>query len=174
MTRDDGWRFLSLGRHLERLHVRRDHARATSAPSRPPADPALLEWLLELSDSLLTYRARYMQQPGVAGGRRPAAVRRAQPALGACSSSAKLAKHVPAAARTRGAGDVLADVDRCSSACCRADDRAPGRAVRRTAASIETLLRRLPSSWRCALSDALTLRYFSHVDELPHATVGRD
>ena len=43
-------------------HVRRVHARAARARRGRPSH-ALLEWLLELSDSLITYRARYMRQP---------------------------------------------------------------------------------------------------------------
>ena len=63
MTRDDGWRFLSLGRHLERLRFVATHASTTSRSAQAAADSAMLEWLLELSDSLLTYRVRHMQQP---------------------------------------------------------------------------------------------------------------
>jgi len=56
MTRDLGWRFLSIGRRLERLaflcnalDVALDEAR-----------PGNLAWLLELCDSIVTFRARYM------------------------------------------------------------------------------------------------------------------
>jgi uncharacterized alpha-E superfamily protein len=59
MTRDDGWRFLSLGRHLERLHFV-SSTLGDVALEQPAAGSGLLEWLLELSDSLLTYRARYL------------------------------------------------------------------------------------------------------------------
>ena len=62
MTRDDGWRFLSLGRHLERLHFV-SSTLGDVAPDQASAGSGLLEWLLELSDSLLTYRVRHMQQP---------------------------------------------------------------------------------------------------------------
>ncbi len=64
MTRDDGWRFLIIGRRLERLiflanaigqFLRLDSTRA----------PGSLEWLLELTDSIITYRSRYMTQPQV-------------------------------------------------------------------------------------------------------------
>ena len=59
MTRDLGWRFLSLGRRLERLQfqtVALQHALGMEANGR-------LDWLLELSDSIITYRARYRAQP---------------------------------------------------------------------------------------------------------------
>ncbi|WP_301103334.1 circularly permuted type 2 ATP-grasp protein [Propionivibrio sp.] len=62
MTRDDGWRFLIIGRRLERLiflsdaisqFLRLDSTRAAGS----------IEWLLELTDSIITYRSRYMAQP---------------------------------------------------------------------------------------------------------------
>ena len=59
MTRDDGWRFLSLGRHLERL-LFVSQTVADVAAAETVEHPALLEWLLEVSDSIITYRARYM------------------------------------------------------------------------------------------------------------------
>ncbi len=62
MTRDDGWRFLSLGRHLERLLYIATTVGEVAASGRG-GDPLLLEWLLDLSDSLITYRARYMRHP---------------------------------------------------------------------------------------------------------------
>ena len=59
MTRDLGWRFMSIGRRLERLQcqsVALQHALAMQADGD-------LDWLLELSDSIVTYRARYRAQP---------------------------------------------------------------------------------------------------------------
>jgi uncharacterized alpha-E superfamily protein len=59
MTRDDGWRFLSIGRRLERLsfqclalQMAFTHGRASG-----------LTWLLRLADSIVTYRSRYMARP---------------------------------------------------------------------------------------------------------------
>lgn len=59
MTRDTGWRFLSIGRRIERL---RAVCAAVSAALREGRS-AGLEWLLEFCDSSITYRARYMGQP---------------------------------------------------------------------------------------------------------------
>ncbi len=59
MTRDQGWRFVSLGRRIERLQflcVLLQHAL-----TMPPESN--LDWLLELTDSIVTYRARYSAQP---------------------------------------------------------------------------------------------------------------
>jgi uncharacterized circularly permuted ATP-grasp superfamily protein/uncharacterized alpha-E superfamily protein len=62
MTRDDGWRFLIIGRRIERLIFLAD---ATSHILRLDSTRSAgsIEWLLELSDSIITYRSRYMAQP---------------------------------------------------------------------------------------------------------------
>ena len=59
MTRDLGWNFLSLGRRLERLQfqsIALQRALTMDANGN-------LDWLLELSDSIITYRARYRSKP---------------------------------------------------------------------------------------------------------------
>ncbi|MDR0781243.1 MAG: circularly permuted type 2 ATP-grasp protein [Pseudomonadales bacterium] len=59
MTRDSGFRFLSIGRRLERLSfMTRVFSVALDAEHYPG-----LTWLLELCDSIITYRGRYMSQP---------------------------------------------------------------------------------------------------------------
>ena len=92
MTRDDGWRFLSLGRHLERLAFVATTLEACWRRTKS-ADPALLEWLLELSDSLLTFAAPHAASPS---GRRSSICCCSTSAIHdrCSSSSAKLAKHV--------------------------------------------------------------------------------
>jgi uncharacterized circularly permuted ATP-grasp superfamily protein/uncharacterized alpha-E superfamily protein len=165
MTRDDGWRFLSLGRHLERLGFV-----ATTLEDvvmeQASTDSAILEWLLQLSDSLLTYRVRHMQHPEwqpvvdlvLFDERHPRSAR---------FQLAKLSKHVrllPDANMT----EVLSEVDRLLDACQAAEGRHGESAE--GALSISPLLigcQRVVSR----ASDAMTLRYFSHVDELPRATV---
>ncbi|MFV5214897.1 circularly permuted type 2 ATP-grasp protein [Azonexus caeni] len=61
MTRDDGWRFLIVGRRLERLTFL---ALAIAHFLRMPSSraPGCLDWLLELADSIITYRSRYSRQ----------------------------------------------------------------------------------------------------------------
>jgi uncharacterized alpha-E superfamily protein len=59
MTRDLGWRFMSLGRRIERLQfmcVLLSRALAMPVQSN-------LEWLLQVTNNLVTYRARYAAQP---------------------------------------------------------------------------------------------------------------
>ena len=62
MTRDDGWRFLIIGRRLERLSFL---ANSIADFLRMPSSrgPGSLEWLLELADSIITYRSRYSRLP---------------------------------------------------------------------------------------------------------------
>ncbi|MFY9959587.1 circularly permuted type 2 ATP-grasp protein [Pseudomonas sp. Hg5Tf] len=59
MTRDEGWRFLMIGRRIERLQ---SLCSSLAAFLRGPAvfDQAGLEWLLELGNSSITYRSRYL------------------------------------------------------------------------------------------------------------------
>ena len=59
MTRDLGWRFLSLGRRLERLQFQSVSLRHALGMETNGS----LDWLLELSDSTITYRTRYRAQP---------------------------------------------------------------------------------------------------------------
>jgi uncharacterized circularly permuted ATP-grasp superfamily protein/uncharacterized alpha-E superfamily protein len=59
MTRDLGWRFMSLGRRIERLQFMCVLlSRALNMPEQ-----SNLEWLLQVTNNLVTYRARYAAQP---------------------------------------------------------------------------------------------------------------
>jgi uncharacterized circularly permuted ATP-grasp superfamily protein/uncharacterized alpha-E superfamily protein len=59
MTRDDGWRFLMLGRCIERLQFLCDGF-SGFLRSGAATDQSALEWLLELGNSSITYRTRYL------------------------------------------------------------------------------------------------------------------
>jgi uncharacterized alpha-E superfamily protein len=59
MTRDNGWRFLSLGRRLERVSFQ---CLALQTAFRDGLGSGLA-WLLELADSIVTYRSRYLLRP---------------------------------------------------------------------------------------------------------------
>ncbi|TIH07383.1 circularly permuted type 2 ATP-grasp protein [Pseudomonas leptonychotis] len=59
MTRDDGWRFLMIGRCIERLQFLCDSL-ANFLRSSAAHDQSSLEWLLELGNSSITYRTRYL------------------------------------------------------------------------------------------------------------------
>jgi uncharacterized alpha-E superfamily protein len=59
MTRGQGWRFLHMGRRLERSLQLTALLRSTLVVVRSP-EPPLLEAILEVADSSMTYRRRYM------------------------------------------------------------------------------------------------------------------
>src|SRR4029450_5632749 len=61
MTRGHGWRFLDVGRRLERAMNMASLVRTVLPPA--PADNAVLEPLLEIADSSMTYRRRYFARP---------------------------------------------------------------------------------------------------------------
>jgi len=59
MTRGDGWRFLDIGRRLERAFQMTEILRAGLPPSERASGGAL-EAILEIADSTITYRSRYL------------------------------------------------------------------------------------------------------------------
>lgn len=59
MTRDQGWRFMSVGRRVERLAF----LSTTLNCVTEAAPQGRLDWLLELADSVVTYRSRYVSRP---------------------------------------------------------------------------------------------------------------
>jgi uncharacterized circularly permuted ATP-grasp superfamily protein/uncharacterized alpha-E superfamily protein len=59
MTRSTGWRFLSIGRRIERLSALCSDLLAAIGPGRQGG----LDWLLELADSGVTFRSRYPVAP---------------------------------------------------------------------------------------------------------------
>jgi uncharacterized circularly permuted ATP-grasp superfamily protein/uncharacterized alpha-E superfamily protein len=62
MTRDEGWYFLMLGRHVERLtHVANLFVQFLLLP--PQRQNIALAWLLESASSIVTYRVRYRRMP---------------------------------------------------------------------------------------------------------------
>jgi uncharacterized circularly permuted ATP-grasp superfamily protein/uncharacterized alpha-E superfamily protein len=62
MTQDDGWRLMMLGRRLERMQFMAELlALRLAAGDAPPQ--AELEWLLDIGDSTITYRTRYLASP---------------------------------------------------------------------------------------------------------------
>jgi uncharacterized circularly permuted ATP-grasp superfamily protein/uncharacterized alpha-E superfamily protein len=62
MTQDDGWRLMMLGRRLERMQFLAEllgqSLKSGAAPSQSE-----LEWLLDIGDSTITYRTRYLASP---------------------------------------------------------------------------------------------------------------
>ena len=62
MTRDEGWHFLMLGRHIERMtHLATLFGQFLRLPSE--RQNRTLPWLLESANSVVTYRVRYRRAP---------------------------------------------------------------------------------------------------------------
>jgi uncharacterized alpha-E superfamily protein len=167
MTRDEGWRFLSLGRHLERLMFVASTLRIVEG-EHATGEPMVLEWLLDLSDSLMTYRARHLRRPewtAVADllyfdERNPRA---------ALFQVAKLEKHVQRLPDAQ-MFDVVDLIDRVQVAALRRADDHPALFDADGAAG---WLPETCEQLAFALSDALTLRYFSHIYDRPQPVVTR-
>jgi uncharacterized alpha-E superfamily protein len=62
MTQDDGWRLMMLGRRLERLRFQSELLGARLRTGGTPTQSEL-EWLLDIGDSTITYRTRYLASP---------------------------------------------------------------------------------------------------------------
>lgn len=163
MTRDDGWRFLSIGRRLERLafqclvlQIALQHGRAHG-----------LTWLLRLTDSIVTYRTRYMARPEwlpvldllVLDGANPRSVR--YQANGVYSYLRKL-EDTYGSCGSELLRPCIEALDGLDPAC----DLQPE--VRRLRDTVDLL-----RSTAFALSDALAHRFFSHAQTSVWATLGR-
>ena len=81
MTRDDAWRFLVIGRDLERMAFL--SSAAMQALGLPDEDSdGVLGALLEIGNVSMTYRARYQRHPELIPVVRSVGTRRIEPALG--------------------------------------------------------------------------------------------
>jgi uncharacterized alpha-E superfamily protein len=64
MTQDDGWRMMMIGRRLERLQFLSELLAMRMGAGEGPSQQEL-EWLLDIGDSTITYRTRYLSAPRV-------------------------------------------------------------------------------------------------------------
>jgi uncharacterized circularly permuted ATP-grasp superfamily protein/uncharacterized alpha-E superfamily protein len=62
MTQDDGWQLMMVGRRLERLQFLAEVVYHRLKSGALPTQ-AELEWLLDIGDSTITYRTRYLASP---------------------------------------------------------------------------------------------------------------
>ena len=153
MTRGTGWRFLSIGRRIERLSNLCIALQVATQEGRAGG----LEWLLELADSTVTYRSRYLVAPEwlpvldllLRDDTNPRSV--AFQVKGLVGYVDKLER-----AHGRFAGDVLAPVH-AALLSLQADDLHPESEV------LADLLEQLQRAAH-TVSDELTLKFFSHAD----------
>jgi uncharacterized circularly permuted ATP-grasp superfamily protein/uncharacterized alpha-E superfamily protein len=167
MTRDDGWHVVALGRAIERL-VTLTASVGEVAASGQSGEPALLEWLLDLCDASVAYRARYRSIPEwpavmdllVHDDSNPRSL------AWLLSCMADRARRLPAPG-----ADLLQLIDEIEACARRASDARRGELFRVAADPVEFLWR--AEGLATALSDALALRYFRHVYEPMRWIVGR-
>ena len=125
-----------------------------------------LDWLLDLADSTVTYRSRYLVAPGVAAGARPAGARRRQSALAGVPGQG------PGRVRRQARDDATA----ASRATC--SRRRRPRCAPCGRPTCTPRARRWPTcSSSCsaragAVSDELTLKFFSHAVVAQRAVAG--
>ncbi len=62
MTQDDGWRLMMVGRRVERLQFLAELLSERLGSGAVPKQSEL-EWLLDIGDSTITYRTRYLSSP---------------------------------------------------------------------------------------------------------------
>ncbi len=168
MTQGQGWRFLMIGRRLERAFNLTQLLRTTlSTPGTD--DSALLEHLLNTTDSLLTYRRHFRSQPEV-------------------QATLQLILH--SEENPRALGYQLANLEKCIGNLPRNNSLFRSQEERLSLealtllrlADIKTLAQPSKDNFRTeldqllarlghllpALSDALTSAYFSHAEQPQH------
>lgn len=164
MTRGPGWRFLDLGRRIERvLHMASLAGHAFDESATGPVDLSACENVLSIADNLITYRRRYLTQlqPApmldllLADESNPRSVafqlERMREHLG-CLPGVRTEPLELGAARLEELSDLLARAEMLQVA----PDGSPGRVL-----ALHDLLERFELAMP-ELSDLLTARYFSH------------
>lgn len=171
MPRDLGWRFLSIGRRIERLQF----LAAATAALLPAAQHGALEALLAVTDDEVRYRALFA--PGLAPRQVAELVMfEADNPRALHYQLASLAEHV--AALPDGADlalplrDELAALEALATRDSLAVELAGGAPGRTRGEDLQGTLQRLWVSGN-RLADAVSLRYFTHLDARSQATASR-
>ena len=131
MTRGHGWRFLNLGRRLERsqnlIGVLRGAVGIAEEQAGAAGSGGIVEPMLEIADSSMTYRRRYYAQPRLAPALASAHRRRHQYARPVVSAGGRIRTHPPLAARSSGAvTDARRTIDRACARDAGRDHRLSG------------------------------------------------
>jgi len=165
MTRGHGWLFLDIGRRLERSLAMTRLVR--SAIETSPSYAAILEPLLEVADSSMTYRRRYFAEPQLppvldlllADGTNPRALRFQLDTMSVLLSH--LPRHSRAPSPTREERTIVHATDALRSADFDALSQ-PGADV--AFDQLIAVLDVLDEDLR-QVSDAITFHYFSHAEQ---------
>ncbi len=164
MTRDNGWRFLVVGRRIERLAFL-SAALGDFLTSYPKQRDLGLDWLLELTDSIITYRSRYSRQPELLPVVDLVVFDESNPHAVIFQLQALL-RYVERLARE--VGEIPVDALLAEEEILRNFDLADLEATpdEACAALAEHLVRLEGAAY--ALSDLLGMRFFTHVDVVSH------
>lgn len=177
MTRDEGWRFLVIGRRIERLQFLADVVAAVlrelAADTGVREEAATLEWLLELADSIITYRTRYLSTPQLIPALDLVVLDAANPRAIVFQVS-ELVRDLSALGEgAAGEAAALVDIEQRLQACDLGalETSLLGESGRRDAlAGLADLLSTAASVARDA-SDRLTARCFAHIDDISRPTL---
>jgi len=168
MTRDHGWRFLSIGRRIERLQF---ICALLESALAGPAD-ADLGWVLELADSSITYRSRYMARPQWLP-MLDLLVRDVHNPRSVYFQLKGLADFVGRVMDTYGSGEGAGEdgdvVERLEGAVAALEALDPGSDLRHGSARLLAQLREWTDA-SARLSEQLGLRFFSHSGEVNRQT----
>jgi uncharacterized circularly permuted ATP-grasp superfamily protein/uncharacterized alpha-E superfamily protein len=162
MTRGHGWRFLDFGRRLERGLSVLKLLRSAASSKSPPA--AVLEPVLEIADSLMTYRRRYFTAPRLAGVL-DLLLRDESNPRSLLFQVNLLGDHAAALAVDSKSAAAQLDHERVQSLATAIRSLVPDEPVVQPAEGAAQPLLQLLSTWAtdlAGLSDQVTNRYFSH------------
>jgi uncharacterized alpha-E superfamily protein len=163
MTQDDGWRLMMLGRRLERLQFLAELLGQRLLSGATPTQSEL-EWLLDIGDSTITYRTRYLDSPRLGSTIDLLVFDQSNPRALAFQWHAIEHSLVRIAASLGGAPDNALDetVASVEALELNAIDGDSARAMRARQALAEQL--RALAAAAGKLSDRLSLKHFSHID----------
>ena len=164
MTQDDGWRLMMVGRRLERLQFLAELLAQRLQSGETPMQSEL-EWLLDIGDSTITYRTRYLASPSLGPSIDLLVYDQTNPRALAFQWHAIEYSLVRVAASLGGAPDDTLDaavalVEEMQLTAIEGDS---GRAVRARQALADQL--QGLSAAAASLSDRLSLKHFSLIDE---------
>jgi uncharacterized circularly permuted ATP-grasp superfamily protein/uncharacterized alpha-E superfamily protein len=162
MTRGSGWRFLDFGRRLERAFSMLKLLQAASKISAPVS--TVLEPVLEIADSLMTYRRQHFAAPVLAGVL-ALIVRDDSNPRSVAFQVRLMIEHSEAVAASAGAARGGLEQERLQALAGALDSEdLPGMAGTHATGDAK-LLPDILGGWAshlAAVSDAVTSRYFSH------------
>ncbi|MGO9513329.1 MAG: circularly permuted type 2 ATP-grasp protein [Steroidobacteraceae bacterium] len=163
MTQDDGWRLMMLGRRLERLQFLAELLWQRLLSGAAPTQSEL-EWLLDIGDSTITYRTRYLALPRLDSTIDLLVFDQSNPRALAFQWHAIQFSLVRIAASLGGSPDDILDetVASVEELQLLAIDGDSAHAMRARQALAEQLCALAAAAGK--LSDRLSLKHFSHID----------